>query len=186
MPKFQVKDRFELPEQQQFVLAGSVIEGEVQPGMWVNVPCSEFMTLRAPILEVETTTRSGREDVGLHVEADLGRILREDGVDIRGQTIEITPTRIKPKGSLNLHDPYESHALAQQEFKCSLCGSVLEPPGGPDGPTGADLKPLAQNAKRLGWFVPAVTPDGTLDLVTCYCPPCAKKTGLKARDNATL
>ena len=186
MPRFQVIDTFAAPDPQVLVLAGCVVEGEVQPGMRVNVPCGEFMTLRAPILEVETTTRSGHKEVRLHVEAWLGQSLREDGVEIRGQSIEITPTTIKPKGSLNLYDPYEAHALAQQEFKCSQCGSLLEPPCGPDGPAGPDLEPLAQNAKRLGWSVPAVTPDGILDLVTCYCPPCAKKIGLKSGENSTL
>ena len=80
MPQVQVKDMFELPDPHLFVLAGVVVEGEVQPGMWVNVPISEVLTFRAPILEVETTTRSGREDLCLHCEPELGRVLRKDGV----------------------------------------------------------------------------------------------------------
>ena len=177
MPKFQVTDTLELPDRQHFVLAGSVVEGEIRPGMWVNVPISEFLTFRAPILEVGTTTRSGREDLCLHLEPELGRALREDGVEIRDQTVEITPTRIKPKGTLNLYDPYESHALAEQEFKCSQCGSLLELQCNQDEPVGEGLSALAENAKRLGWFVPAAEADGTLDLLTCYCPACGQCKG---------
>ncbi len=180
MPKFQVMDTFESPNRQLFVMAGSVVQGEVQPGMWVNVPCSEFMTVRAPILELETATRSGREDVCLHVGSGLGRILREDGVDIRGQTIEITPTRIKPKGTLNLHDRYESHALTQQEFKCVECGLARQPEPKPDEPYAEALVRLAEEARTSGWHVPPTAPDGTVDLVTCYCPACGRKRELKA------
>ncbi len=181
MPKFQVMDTFESPERQIFVLAGSVVEGEVQPGMWVNVPCGEFMTLRAPILKVESITRSGREDVCLCVRADLAQTLREDGVEIRGQTIEITPTRIKPKGTFNLENAYERHALVQQEFRCSDCGRVrMLPEPKPTEPYAEALARLAEEARTSGWHVPPTTPDGTVDLVTCYCPACAEKRGSKA------
>jgi hypothetical protein len=174
MSKFHVKEACELPGRPIFVLTGSVVEGEVQPGMWVNVPAGEYMTLRAPILNVETMARPDREDVCVHVQSKLGVTLREDGIEIRGQTIEITRTRIKSKETFNLHDPYELRAIAVQEFKCIECGWVRTPEPGPDESYAEAMGRLAQEVRASGWYVPEAELD-CCDMVTCYCPACAKK-----------
>jgi len=180
MSKFRVSDTFESPDQGLLTLAGTVVEGEVQPAMWINVPISEFMTLRAPILSIKTLHRSGERVTCLQVGSELGRILREDGVEIHGMTIDITETRIKPKGTLNLHDPYELRALTAQEFRCTGCGQVRQPVPRPDESYSEALERLAQDVKAAGWYVPDFAADGTIDVEICYCPACGQKKPRKA------
>lgn len=38
MPKFHVRDSFEIPDRKVFVLAGSIVVGEIWTGMFVRLP----------------------------------------------------------------------------------------------------------------------------------------------------
>ena len=61
MPKFYIRAAFEIPTRQLFVLAGSVTEGEVKPGMLVHVPINSQMVAVTRIDSIEFAQREGAE-----------------------------------------------------------------------------------------------------------------------------
>jgi len=64
MAKFHVSRAFELPGQGAFVLAGTIVEGEVQAGMWLDFS-SGVSCPRGPIHSVEVQSSGGSEGVWL-------------------------------------------------------------------------------------------------------------------------
>jgi hypothetical protein len=90
MPKFHVKDTFEIPDRKLFVIAGSVLEGEIRAGMFVHIPFNSSVARTAQIHCVEFARRQGREDVCLCVESEpeLAELFRD--LNIGDQTFEIT------------------------------------------------------------------------------------------------
>jgi len=90
MPRFHVKDTFEIPDRKLFVMAGSIVEGEIQTGMFVRVPFNSSLVMTARIHSIEFAHRQGGEDVCLCIESEpeLAEILR--GLDIGDETFEIT------------------------------------------------------------------------------------------------
>ncbi len=70
MPKFYVRTSFELPEQELFVLAGSIVEGEVRTGMFVLVPFSSSVTTTFRIHRVEYALHKEGEDVCLCIKLE--------------------------------------------------------------------------------------------------------------------
>ena len=90
MPTLHVKDTFEIPDRQLFVMAGSVLEGEFRAGMFVRVPLNSSLDMTARIHCIEFVRRNGGEDVCLCItsEPDIAEILR--GLDIGDETFEVT------------------------------------------------------------------------------------------------
>jgi hypothetical protein len=91
MPKFHVRDTFELPDRKLFVLAGSIVEGEIRKGMFVRLPFNPSLDMTAQIHSIEFARRlGGSEDVCLCIESEpeLAVILR--GLDIGDETFEVT------------------------------------------------------------------------------------------------
>jgi hypothetical protein len=91
MAKFHVKDTFELPDRKLFVMAGSIVEGEIQKGMFIRVPCNTLLDMTARIHSIEFARRQGgSEDVCLCIESEpeLLAILR--GLNIGDETFDIT------------------------------------------------------------------------------------------------
>jgi len=70
MPKFYVKDTFEIPDRDLFVMAGSVIEGEIRAGMFVHIAFNSTVAISNQIHRIEFARRQGGDDVCLCIEAD--------------------------------------------------------------------------------------------------------------------
>jgi hypothetical protein len=92
MPKFHVKDTFTIEGRPHFVLAGSIVEGEIWPGMFVRVPFDSRTAMTARIDCIEFVRRlGGLEDTCLCIrytgpeELEIWR-----GLDIGDETFEVT------------------------------------------------------------------------------------------------
>ena len=93
MSKFRVTDTFSLESRRLFVLAGSIVEGEIQAGMIVRVPLSSSVSVSGPIHSVEFARRAGGwEDVCFCIAYDdPSELATWRGISIGGETIEILP-----------------------------------------------------------------------------------------------
>jgi hypothetical protein len=65
MAKFYIRATLESPTRRLFVLAGSITEGEIKPGMLVHVPINSQLSVAAHIAAMESTPHEGGEDVCL-------------------------------------------------------------------------------------------------------------------------
>ena len=90
MSKFHVKDTFELPDRKLFVMAGSIVEGEIHAGMFVHIAFNSSSATTARIYSIEFARRRGGEDVCLCIEADpeLAEVMRD--LNISDETCEVT------------------------------------------------------------------------------------------------
>jgi hypothetical protein len=89
MPKFQVRETFEIPDRELFVLAGSIVHGEIRTGMFVRVPLNSEAGIRLLIDTIEFTRHQNGEDVCLCIWSGpkFTEVLR--GIDFRGETFEV-------------------------------------------------------------------------------------------------
>ena len=96
MPKFHVKDTFEVPDRGLFVLAGSIVDGIVRSGMFVHLGFFAEPTTAVRIHRIEFARRHGGEDVCLCIQADekLTEFLR--GLRLSNQTYEIMEESKEP------------------------------------------------------------------------------------------
>ncbi len=90
MPRFHVKDTFEIPSRQLFVLAGSIVEGTIKTGMFVRVPLNAETGIRLLIHSIEFARRKDGEDVCLCIwsGSNFAEALR--GIDIGDVTYDVT------------------------------------------------------------------------------------------------
>jgi hypothetical protein len=90
MPRFYVRDTFEIPDRKLFIMAGSIVEGDIQAGMFVCVQFNPSFAVTVRIHSVEFARRQSGEDVCLCIESepDLTELLR--GLNIGDETFEIT------------------------------------------------------------------------------------------------
>jgi hypothetical protein len=91
MSKFRVNDTIALESRRLFVLAGSIVEGQIRAGMIVNVLLNSSLLISLQIHSVEFARRSGgREDVCLclayedSAELDLWKAL-----NIQSETLDV-------------------------------------------------------------------------------------------------
>jgi hypothetical protein len=89
MPRFQIRETFELPDRKVFVLAGSIIEGEIRTGMFIRVPLNSEICIRLLIDSIEFARRTGGEDVCLCISSgpNFPEVLR--GLDVCGETFDV-------------------------------------------------------------------------------------------------
>ena len=89
MPTFHVKDTFEIPTRKLFVMAGTILNGKIQAGMFVRVRCNSELDMKVRIHSIEFALRKNGEDVCLCIEADpkLAQLLR--GLNIANQTVDV-------------------------------------------------------------------------------------------------
>jgi hypothetical protein len=89
MPKFHVRDTFEIPDRKLFVMAGSIVEGKISAGMFVHVPCNLSLHLTTRIHCIEFARRKDGEDVCLCIESqpEAAEILR--GLNLGDETFEV-------------------------------------------------------------------------------------------------
>jgi hypothetical protein len=88
--RFHVKDTFEVPSGQIFVMAGSVVEGEISAGMFVHIPLNSLAAMTLRIHCIEAARRQDGDDVCLCFESQgkAGEFLR--GLNIRNETFDVT------------------------------------------------------------------------------------------------
>ncbi len=90
MPKFHVRDTFEIPDRSLFVMAGSIVDGEVRTGMFVRIPMFPTHGIQFEVHSIEFALRQGgREDVCLCLQLgpNVTEILR--GLKIADQTLQV-------------------------------------------------------------------------------------------------
>jgi hypothetical protein len=94
MPRFYVRGTFGIPDRKLYVMVGSIVEGEVSPGMFIQFPFSSSLLITSRIHSVEPARQDDAEDVRLLIESDpeLADIIR--GLDIRGEILEVTDHRL--------------------------------------------------------------------------------------------
>lgn len=91
MPRFRVRATFEITtDRKLFVMAGSVVEGEIRVGMFVHVPCNSSLDMTARIHSIEYARRQGGEDVCLCFESEPDALELWRGINIGDETLEIT------------------------------------------------------------------------------------------------
>ena len=89
MPRFHVRETFEIPDRKLFVIAGSIVEGEIRAGMFVRVPLNSETGMRLLIDRIEFAHRQDGEDVCLCIWSgqNFAKVLR--GLDIKGETFDV-------------------------------------------------------------------------------------------------
>jgi hypothetical protein len=88
--KFKVSRSFALPDRRTFVLAGSVVEGEVRAGMFVHIPLNSELTVVVPIDAVEYASRAKSEEVRLCLNyADPEDLEIWKGLNLGGQVLQV-------------------------------------------------------------------------------------------------
>jgi hypothetical protein len=63
--EFYIRDTFEIPSRNLFVLAGSIVDGTVRPGMSVHIYLNKSFLIDYKIHALEFARRDGREDTCL-------------------------------------------------------------------------------------------------------------------------
>jgi hypothetical protein len=93
MPKFRVTESFALESRSLFVLAGSIVEGDIEPGMLVGIPFNPAVSMTAPIDAIEVALRpGGAEDVCLCFRyADDEELSFWQALNIGEETLEVKP-----------------------------------------------------------------------------------------------
>ncbi|MBE9558064.1 MAG: hypothetical protein IMF08_14495 [Proteobacteria bacterium] len=95
MAKFHVTTTFWIESKQWFVLAGSIVEGVIRPGMMVNIPLNGSVSLSEPVDSIEFARREGGEDVCLCLVYDDPEVLSVwQAMDICDEVLEISPKEI--------------------------------------------------------------------------------------------
>ena len=89
MPRFHVRDTFEIPDRKLFVVAGSIVEGEIRTGMFVRVPLNSETGMRLLIHSIEFARRQDGEDVCLCVWSGPNFTDALRGLHISGETFEV-------------------------------------------------------------------------------------------------
>ena len=92
MAKFHVKDAFVIEGRPHFVLAGSIVEGEIRPGMFVHVLFNSSTAMTARIDCIEFARRlGGYEDTCLCIRyTEPGELELWRSLDIGDKTFEVT------------------------------------------------------------------------------------------------
>lgn len=89
MPQFHVRDTFEVSDRGLFVMAGSIVDGEVRTGMFVRIPMFPTHGIQFEVHSIEFARRKGGEDVCLCLQLgpNVRTILRD--LKIADQTLEV-------------------------------------------------------------------------------------------------
>jgi len=90
MPKFLVKDTFEISGRPQFIVAGSIVEGDINAGMVVHVPVNSDSNIKARIHSIELAPRQGGEDVCLCLDVGPETIKIWRLLNIDDETLEVS------------------------------------------------------------------------------------------------
>ena len=90
MPRFFVRDTFAINDKATFVIAGSVVEGEVAAGMSVTVPFNTSIKMSAKIDRIEVIRRPDGEVVSLCIDCSRpDEATLWEALNLKNRTIEI-------------------------------------------------------------------------------------------------
>jgi hypothetical protein len=91
MPKFHVKNTFMVEGRPYFVLAGTIMEGTIRPGMVVGVPFHSSLMMTAQIDYIEFARRlGGHEDTCLCIRCDdPDELAVWRGMNLVDETLEV-------------------------------------------------------------------------------------------------
>lgn len=94
MPRFYVRSTFEIPDRKLFVLAGTIVEGEIRRGMFVRVPLNSQTGVRLLIDSIEFARRQDGEDVCLCIwsGSNFADVLR--GMDMSDETVDVAAEEV--------------------------------------------------------------------------------------------
>ena len=94
MSKLRVNDTFALESRRLFVLAGSIVEGQIRAGMIVNVPLNSSLVVSGQIHSVEFARRAGgEEDVCLCISyEDSDELGVWNALNVRNETLDVVPS----------------------------------------------------------------------------------------------
>ena len=93
MPRFHVRDTFTLSDKTTFVMAGFIIEGEIIPGMAVEIPFNASVKMSAAINRIEYVRRPDGDVVCLCIDCTVpDEVTLWEALKVKDQTIEIVPT----------------------------------------------------------------------------------------------
>jgi hypothetical protein len=92
MPRFHVKDTFTIEGRPYFIIAGSIVEGAIQVGMYLQIPMNSTTAMTARIECLEFARRlDGHEGTCLCIRySDPGELDIWRSLDITGETFEVT------------------------------------------------------------------------------------------------
>jgi len=92
MPRFHVRDAFPLNDKCAFVMAGFVIEGEVNAGMLIRLPFHANVMMTAEIDHIQSISRPDGDVVCLCIKCvDPDEITLWEALKIKDRTIEVIP-----------------------------------------------------------------------------------------------
>ena len=80
--------------------------------------------------------------------------------------------------SLDVHNPWEAHAYFTLCFVCDECERPLDFPSELEAVSDAWCVAIARAAFEAGWFVPHPDPDGSMDVMSAWCPDCGKRQAM--------
>ena len=89
--KFHVRDTWELTtDRQLFVMAGTIVEGTIQKGMFVRIRLNDQVEYMVRIYSIEFARREGREDVCLCIAEgpEISGFL--SSLNIKDENLEVT------------------------------------------------------------------------------------------------
>ena len=90
MAKFCVNSAFVIEDRHLFVLAGSIIDGEIRAGMFLRAPSNSNPVVMGPIHSIEFAKRIDRgEDICLCVQTDPKTLELWRGLAMSGEIVEI-------------------------------------------------------------------------------------------------
>jgi hypothetical protein len=97
MSKFRVNNTFALESRRLFVLAGSIVEGQIRAGMIVNVPLNSSLVVSGHIHSVEFARRADRrEDVCLCISyEDTDELGVWKNLNIQNETLDVVPFNLQ-------------------------------------------------------------------------------------------
>jgi hypothetical protein len=83
---------------------------------------------------------------------------------------------------LDMDDPHEAHAVFALEFNCEACGATLEAKFEEKIYSNAWYRRLASLAKAKKWYAPPASADGSMDVMSAWCPDCATRLGFTTNE----
>jgi hypothetical protein len=80
--------------------------------------------------------------------------------------------------ALDINNPWEVVAYFALAFYCEECSASMDFDSPHEPCSDKWCIELAKTAFERGWFIRHPNKDGSMDLVTAWCPNCGKKLGL--------
>jgi len=80
--------------------------------------------------------------------------------------------------ALDVHNPWQAVAYFALMFNCEDCGTYLDLDSPYEPCSDEWYVQLAMTAFKSGWFIEHPGNDGSMDVMSAWCPVCGLKRGL--------